>query len=190
MKKISIILAVLVMSITAAFAQSAEDMEKMQASWEASIKVGEQHQFLEKMAGEWTYVTTSYMVPGKEEKGTGKATKEMVCGGRYLSEVNLGNSMGMPFEGHNTFAYDNIAQQFRSCWIDNFGTGFMIGEGQREGNSIVMFTTYPDVMGGPDQEFKITYTINSDKQHIMDMVILSPEGEETKQMNIVYTKAK
>ena len=159
----------------------------MQELWEASVKVGEQHHLLAKMEGNWTYITTSYMAPGQEEKSGGKATKEMVCGGRFLTEINTGQTMGMAFEGHNTFAYDNVGQRYRSCWFDNFGTGFMLGEGQRNGNKIEMACNYPDMMGGPDKKYKIIYTIDSDTQHTMDMMMVSPEGEDIKQVHIVYT---
>jgi hypothetical protein len=38
--------------------------------------------------------------------------------------------MGMPFEGMGIDAYDNLAKEFVSIWIDNFGTGIMVMKGK------------------------------------------------------------
>lgn len=151
---------------------------------------GEEHKFLEKMAGDWTVATTSYMM-GNEEQSKGTASKKMVLGGRYLDETLEASMMGMPFSGRNTFAYDNIKKKYRTFWIDNMGTGFMFGEGTREGNTITIWATYPDVVEPTDHQYKLVYRMVNDKQHEFEMYMVDPQTkEETKQMVTVYTRKK
>ncbi len=158
--------------------------------WMAAITPGEQHAFLKRMEGEWKCVQTSYMEEGKTDVMEGSASKSMILGDRYLEESMKGTALGMPFAGKNTFGYDNLLKKYRTFWIDNMGTGFMIGEGQRKGNVITIVATYPDVMGGADQRYKMIYTVQSDQKHSMEMFMVMENGDEAKQMDIVYTKIK
>ena len=190
MKKITLIFAGLLTLFSTLYAQSPEEMEKMEAAWEASMKVGDEHKFLQKMEGNWTYTSTNFMNPTQPEVSEGKAKKEIILGGRYLQEINNGTTFGMPFEGRNLYAYDNILRKYRTIWIDNLGTGFMIGEGTREGQTLTTYSTYPDIMGGPDQIYKIVYTVKSSEEHSMEMLMATPEGEYVKQMSNLYKKVK
>lgn len=184
--RISLLLLVLTFSITSMFAQAADP----NALWMEGMTPGTEHEFLQKMEGEWTCISTSYLEDGKTEVTEGKATKKMILGGRYLEEVLNSASLTSPFSGKNIFAYDNLTKKFRTFWIDNMGTGFMVGEGAREGNLITIIATYPDILGGPDQKYKIIYRAESDKKHSLEMYMISIDGQDVKQMEIVYNRAK
>jgi len=181
--------ALMLLMVAANFAKAQDDEAAMMAAWHEAMAVGPEHEFLKKMEGNWAVTTTS-MNPGQTETSTGKATIKMVLGGRFLEEQTTGKSMGMPFEGHSTMGYDNVRKKFHLSWIDNFGTGFMVGDGTREGDKITFIVTYPNVMGKGDDNYKIVYNIDSEKKHTMMMYMLSPENQEMKMMEVVYTRTK
>jgi hypothetical protein len=185
--RITLLLLTICLSLGSASAQVADQGKDFEKLWMASMTPGVEHAFLKKMEGKWSYEMTSSM-GGAPEVSKGKSTKKMILGGRYLDENANGNMMGMPFLGRNTFAYDNMLKKYRSVWIDNMGTGFMIGEGVREGDEITIYATYPDLMGGPDTKYKLVYKVYSDKKHRYEMYMVSPDGQVVKQMTIVYSR--
>jgi hypothetical protein len=178
----------LVLTSNPAFAQ--DDEAAMMAAWDAAKAVGPEHAFLKQMEGNWTYIVTNIMSPEETETTHGKSTKTMTLGGRYLEDRSNGTSMNLPFEGHNLICYDNILKKFRICWTDNFGTGFMLGDGVRETDALTFVCTYPSLTGGPDDKYKLVYNISNDNKHMMTMYLIAPDGQELKQMEVVYTRVK
>ena len=160
----------------------------MMAKWQEAMTPGEHHAWLAEMAGEWSYTNTSYMDPSAEPEVTqGKSVIKVVLGGRYLEEVHTGTSFGMPFEGHQTTGFDNISGKYRTNWYDNFGTGFMIGEGTREGNVLTIHASYPDFDGGT-QKFRMVTTVQDKDNHTFEMFMVTPDGKEFRNMEIVYKR--
>jgi hypothetical protein len=181
--KITLLLLALCLSVGAGFAQDPAAME----AWMAAMKPGAEHDFLKKMEGKWKIEVTSTM-GSVSDVTKGKVTKKMIMGGRYLEEDATSEMMGQPFMGKNIFGYDNITQKYRTSWIDNMGTGIMAGEGTRDGNTITIWSTYPNVGGAPDMKYKMLYIVDNDKKHRYEMYMIDEKGQEAKQMTIVYTR--
>jgi hypothetical protein len=118
----------------------------------------------------------------------GRAVKKMILGGRYLQENLFGKAMGMPWEGQTTFAYDKLSKRFKILWIDNMGTGMMEGEGDREGDVLTFLASYPDVLGGPDQQYKLVFTVENEEKHSMVLFLLMPNGEFEAQLELNYRR--
>ncbi len=188
MKKSILILALL---LSYAGLTSAQGMdEEFMAKWQESMTPNENHAWLAKMEGNWTYTNYMWMEQGKDpDVTTGKAVMQMLCQGRYLQESHHGTSMNMPFEGHNTTAYDNLKGKYRTNWMDNFGTGFMTGEGTREGNVLTVMCTYPNFDGGEDK-FKMVTTVKNENEHMLQMFMYDADGNELKHMEIKYKRVK
>ncbi len=186
MKKTSFIFAILCGLFSLMSAQNSED--EMMAKWMEAMTPGDNHAWLAEMAGDWIYTQTVYMDPNKKpDVEVGKCTARMTMGGRYLEENMTGNSWGMPFEGQNITAFDNINGKFQTVWNDNMGTSFMIGEGSREGNVLTVNATYPDFDGGTQRFKMVTEVINKDK-HTFEMYTIDPDGKEFMHMEIVYER--
>jgi hypothetical protein len=180
--RITLFVLLLCLSFGVAMAQDAA----AQAAWMEAMTPGEEHLFLKKMEGKWKVEVTSLM-SGTPEVTKGTAVKKMILGGRYLEENTKSSMMGQPFLGKNIFAYDKMGKKFRTHWIDTMGTGFMLGEGTREGNTITIWSSYPDGMGGT-MNFKLLYILDSDTKHRFEMYMVGPDGKDMKSMSIVYTK--
>ncbi|MEM7039571.1 MAG: DUF1579 family protein, partial [Bacteroidota bacterium] len=105
-------------------------------------------------------------------------------------ENNKGTSMGMPFNGTNMFAYDNILKKYQTNWVDNFGTGMMRGEGERKGNVITIHATYPSLTPGEDYKYRMVYDVKSKDMHVFHMFMIAEDGKEVKTMEITYTRKK
>lgn len=172
-------------------AQAQDDEAEMMKQWQAAMTPNENHAWLADFEGEWTYVNKAWMDPSSNEPqvSEGKSTKKMVMGGRFLTEDHTGTSFEMPFEGHNTTAYDNVTKMFRTHWYDNFGTGFMIGEGQKDGNVLDIKAEYPNLDGKNTDRFRMVTEVVNKNKHVFTMYDYST-GEERRFMEITYTRKK
>jgi hypothetical protein len=180
---------VLMLGGKALMAQGEMSEEEMMKAWMMAITPNEEHAWLAEMVGEWTYEQTSWMDPSKEpEVAQGKSTKTMVLGGRYLRETFSSSMMGMPFQGEGTNGFNNLDQKYYFSWIDNMGTGIMSGSGERKGNVLTVMSTSPSMTGeGYDTTKSVTEVMSKDK-HMLTMYMVDKDGNETKWMEIVFTR--
>ena len=153
------------------------DMQKMLASWE----------------GKWDGDVSMWMDPTQEpQKAKITTVNKMALGGRYLTSINTGMMMGMPFEGQSVLAYDNAKKQFVNTWIDNMGTGITIMTGTWNDATKTLelkgSMVNPEMGNGTEYPMKETYQIIDDKTQIMTMYYTSPDGKEFKNMEIKSTR--
>ncbi len=109
---------------------SEQDQKDMQCMMEAATP-GEMHKWLAKGVGTWTGKNKMWMKEGAppiESECTDTVTA--IMDGRFIKCEFGGDMMGMPFKGGSVTGYDNTSKKFQSTWIDNMGTGMMIGTGE------------------------------------------------------------
>jgi hypothetical protein len=106
-------------------------MEDMQAMMAAGTP-GKMHEHLAADIGTWECATQMWMQPGGEPiSSTGTSVVKPLMDGRYTQVEMNGDMPGMgPYEGIGIYGFDNVTQKFVSTWIDNHGTGIMVGTGE------------------------------------------------------------
>lgn len=165
--------------------------EQMQDMMQAASP-GEQHKHLARLVGDWEF-TNRFFMPGQppvESKGTMHA--EPLMGGRYVEHHWKGDMMGMPFEGRGTDAYDNLAKQYLSSWIDNMGTGIMFQTGTCDaaGKSCTYVGDSMDPMSGKKVSIKSVITWVDNDTFRNEMYGPDPTGKEAKMMEITAKRKK
>jgi len=117
---------------------------------------------------------------------------EMMLGGRYLSSTWKGKMGDMDFEGHGVDAYDNVAKQYVSSWIDNMGTGIMYQTGSCEagGKSCSYQGDVWDPVSGKKMTMRSVITWSGDDTFKNEMYGPDPSGKEMKMMEITATRKK
>jgi hypothetical protein len=162
---------------------------KMKA-WMEYMTPGDAHKVLAAGAGSWKTETTMWMEPGAPaQSSTGKASNEMILGGRYQRTVHKSQMMGESFEGEGLTAYDNAKKLFVSSWVDNMGTGVMVLEGpwDESTKSMTLKGTCTDPTTGKDMAIREVYRIIDDTHHEMQM-FCTQDGKEYKNMEMKMTK--
>ncbi len=179
----------LFLSASQILAQEGGQAEVMK-KWQEAITPGAAHQEFAKLAGNWKAAVTTYMGP-QEAKAEATAQLEMVLGGRYLKSSFKGNMMGMPFEGLQLDAFDNVTKEYVSAWIDNFGTGIMLLKGKKDEKTgeIVYLGTSADPMTGKMVTTKIVNKV-IDNDHTTSTMFMVENGQDVKNMFIEYTREK
>ncbi len=169
-----------------------------QAAMEAMQQLGspsEGHKALEPFVGSWTYTLEWRMAPdAPPETMTGTAANSLILGGRFLKQAIAGTTEGHPpFEGIGFTGYDNIRKEYTSVWIDNMGTGMMVGTGQFDVATKTL-TEQSDfscpMTGEAHRKSRAVWKVVDADHHVYESHMQTPEGQEFKAMEIRYTRAQ
>jgi hypothetical protein len=168
-------------------AGGASDAE-MQA-WMAAAKPGVQHEWMAKLAGEWTTEMKMFDPAMGESGGKGTMKVEMVMGGRFQHSFYKGEFMGAPFEGSGLMGYDNVTKKYQSTWADNMSTMMMMSTGDynKDTQELTMTSEFTD----PTTMKKIASREVSkfiDNNRWTMSFFHTKEGKEEKVMEINYTR--
>ena len=169
------------------------DAEEMMKQWQEAMAPNENHALLKQREGKWTYKVKMWMAPGAPpQESEGKSSSKMAMGGRYLIDHVEGEFNGMPFKGMSILGYDNVKKKFVSSWIDNFGTGFMVGTGtyDAEKKTWTFKTEQSDPMSGKTAKGRSVERLVDENHWEMTMYSIGPDGKEMKSMEIKYTRVK
>ncbi len=165
--------------------------EAMEAAWLKAGTPGGFHKHLEAMQGTWSIEGKSWTELSPEPMTwTGTATKTMIMGGRFLREGIESEMMGKPFNGLGFMGYDNLAEKYWYFWLDDMSTGVMTSEGEcdKSGATFTIVGDYIDPMTGQSQKAKTVIKVLDENKHLFEMYMVSPEGEESKSMEITYLR--
>ncbi|WP_278020040.1 DUF1579 domain-containing protein [Flavobacterium ginsengisoli] len=159
-------------------------------AWIAYATPSEAHKLMADEVGSWNCDMTFWTEPnGKPQKSTSVAEIKMILGGRYQEAVYKGTMMGQPFEGKATLAYNNASEEYTSTFIDNMGTGMMVGMGKynQATKSMEFKGEMVNPVNGEKTPYREIYTIVDPKTRKMEMFDMK-NGSEYKSMEIVMTK--
>lgn len=170
---------------------SAQDYnsEEAQKAWQESMTPGEMHAMLAKAAGKWRAKVIMWNDPASEPMvSEGTVESEMIMGGRYLQSKHTGSYMGMPMHGLAIEGYDNVKKKFVNTWVDNFGTGIMVSEGEYdpEKKETVYYGIITNPMGGEIKTRQVMRMIDDDNS-VFEMY-MNMNGQEFKSMQVEYTR--
>ncbi len=164
--------------------------QAMMATWQAYASPNDNHKILEPLVGTWNQVVKWWMTPDSQPE-TSKGTTETtwVMGGRYLQHSAKGMSMGQPFEGMGFTGFDNGRQTYQTIWMDNMGTGMMIGEGSYDPSkkTLTDHGRFTDPMIG-QRSYRGVMTLIDDDHHSYEMYVADENGIEFRMMEILYSR--
>ncbi len=190
-KRNLLVLAVLAVSLvgSSALAQEGQPDPQMMQAWMKNISPGEHHAHMKELVGKWKAELISYE-GGEQPPIDGTSTYELVLGDRYLKQTMETQMMGMPFTGWGLSGYDNVAKKHTIMWIDTMGTWMTYGEGDCSDEHKVetIWANVRNPLGGPDMKAKMVTTVQSPDKHVFEYFVVGPDGEETKALQINYTR--
>lgn len=168
------------------FAEEAADRDAMAAA----ATPGEHHEHLAHLAGEWAAEGT-FWIPGAEEpvRSTGTMVNRMMMGGRFLRTEYSGDFLGSSFEGFGLEGFDNVTGKHTSFWVDNMGTTMLTASGtcSADHKSTTLISEFVNPMGQKEVMRSVT-TLDAPDRHTMVAYTVGDDGQETKTMEIVYTR--
>lgn len=147
---------------------------------------GPEYDVFKNDAGEWDVEITNY-ASGTPEVTKGTESNRML-GDFWLISNFEGKMMGLEFKGHGSTGYDAEAKQYVGTWVDSLSPGMMHmkGEYDKDKETMTLVGMAPGMDGNPAKH-RLT-TVYKDGKRVMTMYITLKGGEETKFMQLAYTK--
>jgi hypothetical protein len=174
---------------------------KLPAGWtEADMQAcmvaatpGKMHEHLAKSVGVWQGKNTMWMGPDSEPtKSECVSTVTPMMDGRFVKCDIAGDMPGMgPFTGFGLYGYDNVGKKFQCTWVDNCGTGMMVGTGElsSDGSTLTWNFTYNCPIAKKPVTMREIETITGPNTKTLEMFGADPKsGKEYKMMSIEFTK--
>jgi len=199
MKRLLIVTMVLALGGGVALAQdkaqppAQPSQEEVQAAWAKFMTPGPEHELLAKRAGTWKGKVKMWEQPnGTPTESEMESELKMIMGGRYLEEHAKGSFSGMPFEGYGVVGFDNGQKKYVMTWIDNLGTGIMVGEGTFDADKkeLEIAGKMTDPMTGELCNTRSVERWTGDDSFVMEMYMPGPDGKEFKMMEITYNRVR
>ncbi len=153
---------------------------------------GPEHEALAKQAGTWHVAMKQWQDPAQPPmEAIGTAEFTVIMDGRYLHQVYKGEMMGMPFTGWGIDGYDRVLGKYTSYWIDSMTTSSTSLTGtSKDGGKTVEYTgAMADFEGGGMVQVRWVAEHKSDDETHIDMFV-QHDGQETRSMELVYTRKK
>jgi len=147
---------------------------------------GPEYDVFKNDAGEWDVEITNY-ASGTPEVTKGTESNRML-GEFWLISNFEGKMMGLEFKGHGSTGYDAEAKKYVGTWVDSLSPGMMHmkGEYDKDKETMTLVGMAPGMDGNPAKH-RLT-TVYKDGKRVMTMYITLKGGEETKFMQMAYTK--
>ena len=164
--------------------------QAMMAKWQAYASPNDNHKVLDPLVGTWSQVVKWWMTPDSQpETSKGTTETKWVMGGRFLQHTAMGTAMGQPFEGMGLTGFDNGKQTYQTIWMDNMGTGMVLGEGTYDPGKkqLTDHGRFTDPMIG-QRSYRGVVTFVDDVHYRYEMYVADKHGKEFRMMEIVYTR--
>ncbi len=168
-----------------------------QAEHETCAEMGapvEQHKALEPFVGTFKAEVKLWMGPGDPHVSTGVMTNSFDLGGRFLKQVYKGDPGEGPFanfEGRGFWGYNTVEKKYEGFWIDTACTLMQTESGDVDASGKVwtMCGEMTDPQSGGKMTKRSVITLIDNDRHSMEMFFKSPDGNESKAMEIQYQRA-
>ena len=156
---------------------------------------GNEHKLLEPFAGTFKSIVRLWMGPGDPQVSTGTMTNSFQLRDLFLHQDYVGDAVDGPFPnfcGKGYWGYNQTKQQYEGFWIDNATTTMQVEMGQVDDTGKT-WTMHSEVLfPGMDQPLKkrtLIILVDQD-HHRMESYVTGPDGNEFKNMEIEYERAK
>lgn len=140
--------------------QEQMDPEAMLRAWQEAGAPDEHHKQLHYFVGQWTTEMKSLMPGGEAFNSTGKASYEMIMGGRFLKSTYEGDMMGLPFTGHSLGGYNKVDRRWEALWMDTVSTAMYYYTGEKTDDGWVYMGSETDPMTRQTMRTKDVITVH------------------------------
>jgi len=155
----------------------------------------DEHRQLTPFIGEFRADVKLWMGPGDPMVSTGRMVNEWDLDGTFVRQTYTGDPNDGPFpsfEGRGFWGYNPATKQYEGFWIDNAASIMQIETGHVDeaGKVWTMVGEIPNPQDGSMMSKRSVITLADDDHHMLEMFFATPDGQESKAMEIRYERAR
>ena len=155
-------------------------------------KPTEEHAWVQKLAGEWTWegqMTMAEGAPPMSMKGTESARK--IGDFWVVSEISGDSPMGK-FTGIMSMGYDPAKKAFVGTWLDSMSTHMWSYNGKLDEakKTLTLEAEGPHFVTGKPTQFRDTVEVKSDTEKVMTSTMKGDDGKWITYGTTKYTRKK
>jgi hypothetical protein len=158
------------------------------------LKPTEEHKILAADEGTWDANVKAFMAGPNADPAVSKGTEvnQVMAGGMWLLSTFDGEFGGAKFQGRGQFGFDPVKKKYVGTWIDSMSPTLSVLEGTYDAKTQTMTYTGDGVDAATKARFtqKMVTVRKGDGGRVFTLYMKFEGGEETKFMEITYTKRK
>jgi hypothetical protein len=153
-------------------------------------RVQKEHQWLQRLVGEWTYETEA-AEPGKPPEKVSGTERVRSVGGLWIVAEGEGE---MPGAGHATsiitLGYDPQKQRFVGTWLGSMMTHLWICDGELDaaGRKLALDAEGPSMSGDGTSRYRDVIELVSDDHRVLTAHVLGDDGKWQQFMSTSYRR--
>ena len=152
---------------------------------------GAPHELLAGTVGDWELTIRIWTAPDTEPvESSGTASGRWILGERFVETTYAGTVMDRDFEALKIEGFEKASSEYVTTWRDNLGTYTMIFRGRCDTTCLTrsMMAEFLDPVSATKLKIKGVTTLSEDEGYTYESFVVTPDGKEFKNMELVATR--
>jgi hypothetical protein len=163
------------------------------ARYTKAAAVGEEHQWLAKLAGKWKTASKQTIKPNSTSiEATGTSEFKLFMDGRFLIENNSSGGAQGNAQGMGILGFNNVTSKYERVWFDSRSTAMVKSEGeyQKERDEIRWTDQWSDPVKGQIVTTRSSLRRLDEKRMVFTQSVTLQNNQEFNSLVVQYQKVE